>query len=598
MLENNQKLEQDSKYNSAFYLVHRLFKEHLFNKSKKLVFVVLCMIVVSITTALNAWFMQPVLDDIFLKQDEKMLLILPIAVVINAIIKSAATFYQTTQLKIIGQKILTELQLKLYSHLIKADISFLDKYPSGNLISRFTNDISAMRKTVTSTITALVVDSFTIIGLIGVMMYQSMELAFIALVVFPLAFYPLRKLARRMRKVARNMQEELSGFTIRLDETFQNTKVIKSYCRENYEISRARKIINKFLELYRKAAYVESASSPIVEAIGALAVAIIIAYGGSQVIGGDTTPGSFFSFIASLLIMYKPLKTLSNLNTSIQEGVAAARRLFLMIDEAPKIFDTPGVVEQNIKSYNIEYKNIHFSYDRDQKILKGININIEHGKTIALVGSSGSGKSTVFNLLQRFYQPNFGDIKIGGINITDMPIAQLRSKIAIVSQEIALFDDTILENIRYGKLDANEEQIISAAMAAAAHDFIVEMPDGYNTKIGQQGTKLSGGQRQRIAIARAILKDAPILLLDEATSALDTVSEKQIQMAMEFLKQGRTTIVIAHRLSTIEKADLIYYIENGEVTESGTHNELLSLGGCYANLYKKYKDSDNIDANF
>jgi len=556
------------------------------------------MALVSATTALNAWIMQPVLDDIFLNRNATMLIIIPIVVVINALIKCAATFYQTTQLKLIGQRILTELQLKLYSHLIRADISFLDEYPSGNLISRFTNDINAMRKTVTDTVTALVVDSLTIIGLVAVMLYQSVELAFIALVVFPLAFYPLRKLARRMRKVARNIQEELSGFTVRLDETFQNTKIIKSYCREDYEVSRARKIIDKFLELYKKAIYVESASSPIVEAIGAIAVAIIVVYGGSQVISGETTAGAFFSFIAALLIMYKPLKTISNLNTSIQEGVAAARRLFLMLDTRPEIVDKPRTEKQNIKSFDIKYRDVHFSYNTEQQILHGVDLDIPQGKTIALVGSSGSGKSTLFNLLLRFYKANYGKISIGGINIEDMPIEQLRSNIAIVSQEIALFDDTVLENIRYGKLDATEEQIVSAAMAAAAHDFIAEMPKSYNTHIGQQGTKLSGGQRQRIAIARAILKDAPILLLDEATSALDTISEKQIQMALEFLKQGRTTIVIAHRLSTIEKADIIYFMAHGKIQESGSHSELLKLNGKYAELYRKYKDSDNIDDNF
>ncbi|MCE2991788.1 MAG: ABC transporter ATP-binding protein/permease [Candidatus Jidaibacter sp.] len=552
------------------------------------------MLIVSVTTAVNAWLMQPVLDDIFLKQNHKMLYLIPIAVIINALIKCAATFYQTTTLKVIGQKILTEIQLRLYSHLIYADMKFLTEYPSGNLISRFTNDISAMRKTVTDTISGLIVDFFTIIGLVGVMMYQSLSLTLIALIVFPLAIYPLRQLGRRMRKVARNMQEELSGFTVRLDETFQNTKVIKSYSREEYEISRAERIIDRFLEIYKKAAIIESASSPIMETLGAVAVALIIVYGGSQVISGTTSPGAFFSFIASMLMMYKPLKSLSNLNTSLQEGLAASKRLFVMLDEKPEIIDKPNLPVANFKNYNIKFSNVYFSYKSGKKILDGININIPQGKTIALVGSSGAGKTTIFNLLQRLYDPDYGDISIDNKSIRKIRLKSLREVIGLVSQEVTLFDDTIKENIRYGRLGATEEEIIDAAMAAAAHDFIVDLPDGYDTQIGQQGVKLSGGQRQRIAIARAMLKNAPILLLDEATSALDAISEKQVQMALEYLKKGRTTIVIAHRLSTIENADLIYVISDGRVEEFGTHKELLENGKEYAQLYKKYKDEKKI----
>lgn len=582
--------KQNAKYDSGFYLLSRIFSEHVSPKRFAIFLTVLCMIVVSLTTALNAYLMQPVLDDIFLKQDHKMLYLVPLAVIVNALIKCAATFYQTTSLKVIGQTILTEIQLRLYAHLIYADMKFLTEYPSGNLISRFTNDINAMRRTVTDVITSLIVDLFTIIGLIGVMLYQSVQLTVIALVVFPLAIYPLRRLGRRMRKVAKNMQEELAGFTVRLDETFQNTKIIKSYCREEYEISRAGRIIDRFLDMYRKAAIIESASSPIMETIGSIAVAIIIMYGGAQVINGGTTPGAFFSFIASLLMMYKPLKSFSNLNTSLQEGLAASRRLYIMLDEAPTIVDDKKQPATHFKTFNIKFSNVYFSYKGAKKILDGISLNIPQGKTVALVGSSGSGKTTIFNLLQRLYEPDYGDITIDNKDIQNIRVKSLRESIALVSQEVTLFDDTIRENIRYGRLNATEEEIIDAAMAAAAHDFIVDMPDGYDTQIGQHGVKLSGGQRQRLAIARAMLKNAPILLLDEATSALDTISEKQVQMALEYLKKGRTTIVIAHRLSTIESADIIYVISDGMVTEHGNHKELLVKNGEYAQLYQKYKD--------
>lgn len=588
------KREEKEKYDSGFYLLTRIFNEYVSGKSKYILFAIFCMIIVSVSTAVNAWMLQPVLDDIFFKKDHKMLYLIPVAVIVNALVKCIATFYQSTTLKVLGQRVLTEVQLKLYSHLIHADMKFLNDYPSGNLISRFTNDINAMRKTITDVFSGCIVELFTIVGLFVVMLMQSVQLTIIAILVFPAALYPLRRLSKRMRGVAKKMQEELADFTVRLDETFQNTKIIKSYCREDFEINRASRIIDRFLEIYKKAAYLESASSPIMETLGAIAVALIIIYGGTNVISGTTTPGSFFSFIASLLMLYKPLKTISNLNTSLQEGLSASKRLFLMLDEAPEIVDDVTQPETHFKSYNIKFSNVYFSYNSGKKILDGINLTIPQGKTVALVGNSGGGKSTIFNLLQRFYEPDYGDIFLDNKNIQSVRLRSLREAISFVSQEVTLFDDTVRENIRYGRLNATEEEIIDAAMAAAAHDFIVDLPEGYNTNIGQHGLKLSGGQRQRIAIARAILKNAPILLLDEATSALDSISEKQVQMALEYLKKGRTTIVIAHRLSTVEKADLIYVVNEGVIKEFGSHQELLEKNGEYASLYLKYKDKDKF----
>ncbi len=583
-----------SKYDSGFYLLSRIFSEYVKSQRKGILIALSCMILVSITTAMNAWLLKPVLDEIFLNKNATMLYIIPAAVFLNALLKGAASFYQSSTMKMIGQKILTDIQLRLYTHLIYADMRFLNDYPSGNLISRFTNDINAMRRTVSDVMTGIAIEFCTAAGLIGLMFYQSPQLAMIALIIFPLAFYPIFKLGRRMRKISRNMQEELSGFTVRLDETFQNTRIIKSYCREDYEISRAGRIIDRFLTLYKKAAYVESASSPIMETLGGVAVALIIGYGGYQVINGITTPGSFFSFIAALLMAYQPLKKISNLNTSMQEGLSASKRLFQMLDEQPMIIDNPSQQIAQFRTYNIRFSNVFFSYKSGKKILDGVNLHIPQGKTVALVGSSGSGKSTIFNLLQRLYDADYGDITIDGKNIKNLRIKSIREAMALVSQEVALFDDTVRENIRYGKLDATDEEIMDAALAAAAHDFISSLPEGYDTQIGQHGHKLSGGQRQRIAIARAILKNAPILLLDEATSALDTISEKQVQMALEYLKKGRTTIVIAHRLSTIESADLIYVVSNGIIKEYGNHKELLDKGGDYAKLYRKYKDDKKV----
>lgn len=590
----SEKAIDKQKYDSGIYLVSRLFREHVKSQSSNIMIAVLCMVVIAASTALNAWLMQPVLDDIFVKKETGLLYPISIAIVLNGLVKGVASFFQTSIMKVIGQRIIADIQLRLYEHLIYADMKFLMNYPSGNLISRFTNDINAMRKSVSDAMTGLVLETCTLFGLIVIMFYQSHSLAIVSILVLPLAVYPIKRLGKRMRKIARGMQEELGGFTVRLDETFQNARIIKSYCREGYEISRARCIIDRFLALYKKAAYVESASSPIMEALGTISVAMVILYGGMQVFEGRTTPGAFFSFITALLFAYKPLKSISQLSTTLQEGMTASKRLFIMIDEEITIKDDPSLAEVDFASYNIEFKNVYFSYKSEQKILDGLNMYIPQGKTIALVGSSGSGKSTIFNMIQRLYDADFGDITIDGKNISKIKLHSLRNSIALVSQEVTLFDDTIRENIRYGKLDSTEEEIIDVSLAAAAHDFITSLPDGYETQIGQHGAKLSGGQRQRIAIARAILKNAPILLLDEATSALDAISEKQVQMALEYLKKGRTTIVIAHRLSTIKSADLIYLVNDGKVAEYGSHEELISKGGEYSKLYEQYKNNKTV----
>jgi ATP-binding cassette, subfamily B, bacterial MsbA len=578
-----------SKYESNSYLLTRIFDDYVKEHYKAISVAVLCMILISITTSLNAYSLKPVLDDIFINKDQRMLYIIPIAIAINGLIKALATFYQSSIMKTVGQKILTNIQLELYSHLINSDIQFFDDHPSGNLISRFTNDINAMRRTVTEIFTVIAIDFCTAVGLIALMFSQSPELAMIIFFIGPAAFYPIRKLGRRMRSIAKNIQEELSGFTTMLDETFQNIRIIKSYSREDYEVSRAQKIIDRFLNIYRKAAYVESASSPIMELIGTISIIFVIVYGGSQVLNERMTPGTFFLFIGSLLMIYRPLKSISSVYTSMQEGLVASRRLFLLFDVQPKIFDEAKLKRVHFKSYNMLFSNVYFSYKSGVKILDGIHLNIKEGQTVALVGSSGSGKSTIFHLLQRLYDPDYGDITIGNISIKDVKLTDLRNSIAFVGQDVALFDDSVRENIRYGRLNATEEEIVDASLAAAAHDFITNLSDGYDTQIGQKGVKLSGGQKQRIAIARAILKNAPILLLDEATSALDAISEKQVQMALEYLKKGRTTIVIAHRLSTIENADLIYVISDGRIKEFGSHSELLEKKGEYANLYQEYK---------
>ena len=584
------KNKQKNKYNDSWYILKRLFADYIKPLLRKLMLAVFCMVVISCTTAINAWLIQPILDNIFVSKEKGMLYVIPPLILLNTAINAVASFYEAAIMKRVGQQIVVNIQTELYQHLIHADLKFLTKYPSGNLISRFTNDINTLKTTSAQIFTGIIKEAITLIGLITIMFYQSFSLALVSLLVFPLAFYPIVKLAKKMRKVSKNMQEKLADFTVRLDETFQNIKVIKSYCREEYEISKAKTILNKFLSIYKKAAYIESASSPLMEVLGGIAIALIIVYGGAQVIAGETTPGAFFSFITALLLAYKPLKSISNLNTVMQEGLTASKRLFVMLDVKPdiKIEASQNITE--LHNFDIKFQNVFFSYKHDQNILSGVNLSIKQGQTVALVGSSGVGKSTVLSLLQRLYEVDSGKISIGGIDIKDIRLDILRRSMAFVSQEVNLFDDSIMENIRYGKLEASDEDILDAAMAAVADDFVRDLPEQYETQIGQGGIKLSGGEKQRLAMARAVLKNASILLLDEATSALDAISEKKIQLALEYLKQGKTTIVIAHRLSTIETADVIFILSSkGRIVEHGSHQELILKAGKYAKLYAQYK---------
>ena len=584
------KNKQKNKYNDSWYILKRLFADYIKPLLRKLMLAVFCMVVISCTTAINAWLIQPILDNIFVSKEKGMLYIIPPLILLNTAINAVASFYEAAIMKRVGQQIVVNIQTELYQHLIHADLKFLTKYPSGNLISRFTNDINTLKTTSAQIFTGIIKEAITLIGLITIMFYQSFSLALVALLVFPLAFYPIVKLAKKMRKVSKNMQEKLADFTVRLDETFQNIKVIKSYCREEYEISKAKTILNKFLSIYKKAAYIESASSPLMEVLGGIAIALVITYGGTQVIAGETTPGAFFSFITALLLAYKPLKSISNLNTVMQEGLTASKRLFVMLDVKPdiKIEASQNITE--LHNFDIKFQNVFFSYKHDQNILSGVNLSIKQGQTVALVGSSGVGKSTVLSLLQRLYEVDSGKISIGGIDIKDIRLDILRRSMAFVSQEVNLFDDSIMENIRYGKLEASDEDILDAAMAAVADDFVRDLPEQYETQIGQGGIKLSGGEKQRLAMARAVLKNASILLLDEATSALDAISEKKIQLALEYLKQGKTTIVIAHRLSTIETADVIFVLSSkGRIVEHGSHQELILKAGKYAKLYEQCK---------
>jgi subfamily B ATP-binding cassette protein MsbA len=570
-----QSKKSDQEYIISSYKIYkRVFREYIKPEKKTVIIVIICLFIIACTTAANAWLMQPVLDDVFMEQNSSMLYLVPIAVLINTVIKGVAEFFQNSSMKILGQTIISKIQKKLYIHIIYSDLRLFHDNPSGKLMSKFMNEINMMKRAITEGCTTAIRDLTTLIALIGLMFYQSFAMSLIFLIVFPIMFLPVIKAGKRMRNVANKIQDELGSFSTRLDETFRNIGVIKSYCKEKYELKKSEQVLDDIMASYRKAAYIESLASPIMEIASGITISLAIWYGGILVLKHDLTPGEFFSSITALLLCYKPLKAVSQINTIFQEGLSAASRLFELLDQEPLI------------------KNISFAYKGTKKgVLDNFSIKIGTGQTVALVGSSGVGKSTVLQLLQRFYDPSKGMILIDGHRISDMKLSQLRRSIAFVSQDIALFDDSIDYNIRYGRVNATDEEVIDAAKAAAAHEFIMKLQDGYQTHIGQLGLRLSGGQKQRIAIARAILKNAPILLLDEATSALDAISETKVQQALDNLKQGRTTIIIAHRLSTIESADLIYVMSDGKAIESGTHKELLNTSIRYNKLYSHYKNS-------
>lgn len=567
-------------------LLKRLVRDYVARHRKKIVLAVGCMVLTASATAANAYILQPVMDEIFINKDASMLSIIPLVVVGIALISGAASFGQTVLMKFVGQRVIADMQLDLFAHLMRADLDTYQEQASGRLISRFTNDIQMMRHSITNVLTGVAREFLTMVFLVGVMFYQSWELSLIALIGFPLAIFPIVRLGRRMRKLSSGTQHELGEFTNQLDESFKGVRIVKAYGTEAFEYQRAQGTIDRLFRLYFKAARTQAAASPMMETIGGIAIAIVIWYGGYQVIRGETTGGAFISFIAAILMAYKPIKSIASLNTHLQEGMAAAQRFFTVLDQQPKVKDAPSARPLVLTRGEVMLDQVTFHYTGGEAGVNDITLQIPAGKTVALVGASGSGKSTLMNLILRFYDVQRGAIRIDDQDIREVTQASLRRQMALVSQDVVLFDDTVAANIAYGLPDVAREEIVAAAQKADADHFISRLPNGYDTVIGPHGTRLSGGQRQRLSIARAILRDAPILLLDEATSSLDSQSERSVQDALSELMQHRTTVVIAHRLSTIQHADLIYVMDQGRVVESGAHDALLRRQGHYYRLHQ------------
>lgn len=570
---------QDIAYNTT-YTIKRLFLNHIRPYVAKIALALSFMVVVAASGAAIVYLTKPMIDEVFVNRNQDRLTTITIITLCLFIVKGVSEYFQGYLIKYVGQRILTDLQMVMYEHLIKSDLQLIQTQSSGRLISRFTNDISMMRGAVSNLLVGFAKHFLSVAFLIAVMFKEEPFLSLCTFVVFPIAIYPIHLLGRKMRKISYSTQDALGNYTASLDETFSSIKVVKSYLGENVEIERAHKMTDNIFGLYKKSARLDALTSPIMEILNGLAVAGILWYGGSLVIQGETTPGAFFAFITAFVSAYRPYKSLVSLNVNLQEGLAASRRLFQVLDTEPEVRDLPGATDINFTKPDVIFQDVSLDFD-GKKALSHLNFSIEAGSTVAFVGQSGGGKTSIANLLVRFYEVKSGKILINNHDIKDITIQSLRHQIALITQDTMLFDASISENIAYASPNATKEDIIKAAKNASAHEFIMLLPQGYDTIIGSQGLTLSGGQRQRISIARAFLKDAPILIMDEATSALDTRAENSIQQAMQLLRKNRTTIIITHRLSAIEDSDKIFVMKNGSVVESGTHLELLKKEGEY-----------------
>src|ERR1700730_575880 len=571
---------------SSLALVQRLVRDFIWRHAGMIALAFLCMGLTAGSTALLAWLMEPVLDRIFIARDASLLLLLGGAALVLALIKGFADYGQTVLMNRVGQRVIAHIQIASFARLLRADLAYFNATSSGLLISRLTNDVGLLRNAAGNVLAGIGRDAVTVVFLVGLMFYQDWVLALIAFFAFPVAIRPIIGIGRRMRRVSANTQAEMGQLTTLLNQTFQGARHVKAYGMEEYEERRAAGLFERIFALADRANRTRARATPLMETLGGAAIAVVILYGGQQVISGARTPGAFFSFITALLLAYQPLKALAILNANLQEGLAAAQRVFQLLDIEPAIRDRPDARPLRVATGEVRFEAVRFGYGPGTVALDGISLTVPGGSTVALVGPSGAGKSTMLNLIPRFYDVEDGAISIEEEALRSLTLASLRGAIALVAQEVSLFDDTVRANIAYGRLGAPQSDIEAAAAAAGADLFTRDLPQGYDTPVGEHGVRLSGGQRQRLVIARAMLKDAPILLLDEATSALDSESERQVQAALRSLMRGRTTIVIAHRLSTVIGADLICVLDRGRIVETGRHAQLLARNGLYARLYE------------
>lgn len=555
-------------------------------KPHKFIITIACiaMLITALSSAGIAWLVKPALDDIFIKGDRQALFWVPIAFIVLTLVKGGTRLAQNYLMQIASLKVLEVLRDELYRKVIMLPLRFFEHSQVGVLMSRIINDVAAVRVSM-PTIVLMLRQVISAASLLVVVFYQDFNLALWAIIGLPLAFFPFVYFARRLRKLGRKSQEQTADITALLQESLSGVRVVKAFCTEDEEAKRFDNNNKRLLTLNRKECLANESSSAVMELVGALGVAVVIWVGGMQVIEGQTTPGTFFSFVTALIMMYEPVKKFTGANNALQRALAGAERIFGLLDDPRLTVEKGGNTELETPFQSLAFQNVSLTYADGTQALKNISFTVQAGERIAIVGPSGAGKTTCVNLIPRFYDPSEGAVLVNGLPVQEYTLTSLRHAVSLVSQDNFLFNLTVEENIAYGLANVSREAVIEAAKAAYAHDFIEALPQGYDTVIGERGVKLSGGQRQRLTIARALVKDAPLLILDEATSALDSESERTVQKALDNLMEERTSIVIAHRLSTIINATRIMVMEGGRVAAMGTHQELLTSSPLYAKLY-------------
>ena len=573
--------------NNDFQILKRLYKDYTKKYFKKILLSVFFAIFLAGSTSSIAYLLDPAIKQLFIKQDKTLLYVIPGLIVLAFAIKGASLYIAKVIMIGVAEEVRKDMQIDMFGSLIVADTKLIDNKHTGKFITNLTNDIGLITTLVSTAVLNLFKDSLTLIGLLGVMFYQNWKLSLIAIVMIPLASIAARTLGKRIGKVSTEQMDRAGILNSYLFEIFKNHKLTKIFQKENYEKKRADHFINELKEKQKKIAEVFVRASPIMEFLTGIMIAFLIFFASKLITNNELEVSNFFSFLAAMMLAYQPVRSLATLNIAIQQGLAGAKRVLPIIDQVPEVRDDDDVKNLKFRNAEIELKNVNFNYSDSDITLKSVNLTFPGKKMTALVGQSGAGKSTILNLIPRFYNINNGDITIDDQSIYKSSIYSLRKGISLVSQDTTLFDDTIKNNIAYANLDASEKEIEEAAKNSFASEFIEKLPNKYETIIGENGIRLSGGEKQRLSIARAILKKSPIILLDEATSSLDAETENKIQKAISFLTTGRTTIVIAHRLSTILNSDKIYVIDNGQVADTGSHNELLKTSKIYKNFYEK-----------
>ena len=569
-------------------ILKRLYKDYTRKFLSKIIIAFILSLILAGSTSSIAYLLDPAIEKIFLNKDKTLILLIPFFIIIAFAAKAASLYGAKVIMIRISEEVRKALQMDMMKSLIKADTNFIEKKHSGKIITNLMNDVNYMTGLVSVAILNLFKDSLTLVGLLSVMFYQNWKLSLVAIIMIPLASFFANLLGKRITKVTTEAMDQAGVINTYLIEIFKNHKLIKIFQKESYETARADTYLEKLMNKGKKLQIIYARSSPIMEVLTGVMIAILIFYSGNLIINDELGIGNFFSFLAAMMLAYQPVRSLATLNITINQGLAGARRILPILDLKEKISENPNLEKINLKNGNIEFKKVNFTYnEEDRVVLKDINLLISGGRMTSLVGHSGAGKSTILNLIPRFYDPQSGDIKIDNQSIYSKRLSSLRNNISLVSQETTLFDDTVLNNIKYANLDATDEQIQEAAKLSHSSDFIDALPNKYNTFIGENGIRLSGGEKQRLSIARAILKKSKIILLDEATSSLDAETEQKIQDAINFLTKGRTTLVIAHRLSTILNSDKIYVIDGGKVIGEGKHNELINSSEVYKNFYEK-----------